>query len=507
MSRPSRSKARRNVAQFIEKQKAGGEAPADAQDDASRQERAEPVRPSGAAKKRPVGSPRATAKVAPRSGIRRKEPRVSADGKVDIYCPGCSSHYRVGEEGLESKLACKKCGRSFFAKNAAGRPPKKEDTAKYFLIGGGVLVVLVAIGFMISSGGGGEKKKKTVIQKEEKVATGLANPRVQAVIEWVEAIGRKDRFNAEAASDLDMLKSQLGIEAGKKIANLTPDDAAEVKAKVFEALMEGDPGLMLRDTKAESGSIDESMVDSNSGSVSLFMKPRPEGVFKAKHQAALLVNFVMDNSRLRVSGFTWQREPKYKREHDPALKGKIFVPHKEIAAPTKRETTLGGEKIEITESEIVPLGHLEDTAEETRTMIDDAIEQIIDLDLAGGASQRAIAKLKKLPDHSRAAIPRLLNKAYELSVDVDENNIRLSNLMRSLRTLTGASYGYNAADISVMGGPKSDIGATKEERVSALKQWYAFWYRWHGADYAAALQQTDEDLDAEMGIPKDRRDR
>ena len=165
---------------------------------------------------------------------------------------------------------------------------------------------------------------------------------------------------------------------------------------------------------------------------------------------------------------------------DPAADASVT--HPKISAPQSLKTVLGGTRLTITESELVPLQHLPDTPEELRTEIDGLIETLLDIDGPGALANRAI---DRLDDIGRPAIPRLLNQLQALSADLDGNNFKLTRLDRALRVMTGRAFGY------IPGTHLVQIEEINNQRRSALKQWYAWWFKYHDRDYAVTIDKQE----------------
>ena len=123
-----------------------------------------------------------------------------------------------------------------------------------------------------------------------------------------------------------------------------------------------------------------------------------------------------------------------------------------------------------------------DTSPESRAEIDRLIADLLDLDGPGTLANRSI---DRLDDIGRPAIPRLLNQFYELKNDVVGNNFKLVRVDRALRTMTGRSFDYDP------GLRPTQLHTLKDQRVSALRQWYAWWYRYHDRDYAALIDKQE----------------
>jgi hypothetical protein len=186
----------------------------------------------------------------------------------------------------------------------------------------------------------------------------------------------------------------------------------------------------------------------------------------------------MAGDELKVTGWEVLKQPSKPRPKKPK-----HVPHEKIAAPEVVEREFGGAKIKVTESELVPLEHLEDTPAELRAEIDQLIDGLMDME-----NVRYNGSIRRLQQIGRPAIPRLLNKMYEVKPVSKDDREGLKRVIMAMTALSGMQFGYNVAD-------RKDllIGGTPEERTSALKQWYAWWYKYHDQDFTTAIDKQDDE--------------
>ena len=72
------------------------------------------------------------------------------------------------------------------------------------------------------------------------------------------------------------------------------------------------------------------------------------------------------------------------------------------------------------------------------------------------------------------------------------HNLSLTRIDRALRVMTGRAFDYQPGTHLVlpasMGLPQPSV---EEHRRSALKQWYAWWYKYHARDYAALIDKQE----------------
>jgi len=405
------------------------------------------------------------------------------DGKYEIKCPQCATVYKMPEQSLEAKFTCRNCDRTFFPKTTGGRRASAaaaQNQAKPFIIGGVLLVGLIVVGVIISNVSSGNTSAKSKRKQVDEVVADATNPRVDAGISWVTACATNDAFRFAQYSDLGALQAKLGVWPERPFATIPSTDYTDLAKAILEAMPENEDAAPLRELETPgSGSIDEKQARAAAGKVTVYWNmDAKEGWAAGRGQIHL--SYTYANGVGRISDWMWDGRPRLAR---PKGGGK-FVAHDQIAAPTQTEMEIDGQLMTIRESPIIPLDHLEDTPEAQRVEIDRLVSLLLD-DSRGGNFNQAVDALKKI---GRPAIPRLLNKIHELHGDLTGNNIQLSQLVRCLRVMTGAAHNYPVADHL-----KPNPQATSAERLSSLRQWFAFWYRYHKGEYDELIDK-DEDL-------------
>ena len=145
----------------------------------------------------------------------------------------------------------------------------------------------------------------------------------------------------------------------------------------------------------------------------------------------------------------------------------------------------------IKEADTRALGHLESTPQELREKIDELHATMIgDTGLMGTRAARDLVQIGK------PAIPILLNDLHENAHVTQEDVIRGKIVTDALREITGKRFGYNP-DLD----PDSAFGSTDELRLSAVRQWFAWWASWEDRfeerreeeDALEALEAGNED--------------
>jgi len=137
--------------------------------------------------------------------------------------------------------------------------------------------------------------------------------------------------------------------------------------------------------------------------------------------------------------------------------------------------------------------HWEDATPQQREMADQCVADIIasaDDNSPGGLFMRATFKVQEMPD-KQAVIPRVLNAMFERYEDPNAYNMELSQLNRAVANWTGYAVNYQVRS-------SGDAAKDKKERRSCIRQWFAFWRRYH-KDLSEFFDDSEELLDDEGG--------
>ena len=315
------------------------------------------------------------------------------------------------------------------------------------------------------------------------------HPRVQQVAAWCTAVAEEgtDGFNLGRLSDITALQAFLEV----------PADATDLKTTVLEKLKTFEPGWVIRDFEPFNGSLlDRSMHDSETGKAEIYLRPRPDTYHARQVERSMRkkgaqymgryfepiieVSFRMEGTDVKVTEFIATRTPKKE-----APKGRVDKPHESISKPAEVEVVIDGQKVKVKESVLSPLGHLADTPEPLRKEIDKLISDMLDLEAPGYISNRCIDRLKKI---GRPGIPRLLNKMYEIDPKTAEDRQMLRRVVMALSQVSGVRKNFNIADAH---GVSAEIN--QAQRMSALKQWYAWWYERHDEEFDTAIDKEEDE--------------
>lgn len=369
--------------------------------------------------------------------------------------------------------------RSLRDRSGRGEDRKGNQTAMYAMLGVGGIAVLGLIVVLANSGGtpARSETKKEVVDSLAAINITWEHPRVQSVAKWAAAIGDGTDLDLSRFSDFDALRQSLAITT----------DAIEpkaIEAAVLAHLKAHTASLVFREFQPVDGTLTErAMHNADLGAVQLTMRPRPGKDYHPDIKAQVTVRFRTGAADILVTGFDVDKLP-------PALRPQParHKPHEIIAKPQLVERTFNGKTEKVAESELVPLEHLPEATPEQRQEIDTLIAKMINLESSGADFNRAARRLR---DIGRPVVPRLLNKMYETPLRTENDRLVLMRLDSCMRDMTGIAKGFSAVE-----SKESGVGGTDAERLSALKQWYAWWYRNHdAADFARAIDKSQgEDL-------------
>ncbi|MBI5852486.1 MAG: zinc-ribbon domain-containing protein [Planctomycetes bacterium] len=411
---------------------------------------------------------------------RTTSPRRARDGKSTYPCPNCGTQYRIPQEKLDDSIKCANCGRVFVPTASSQRGLAKKSSATPFVVGGGVLVGAIVIGIMIANSGGAPVApvKPIAVAPE----TGMNNPRVRDVAEWVEALQKANDFKLKQTSDWAELARFLAV--GKD----TPP--ADLSAAVITELLGGTRSAFLRVAELTSASIKPDQAAAASGWVEVHVILRKPDE-KKKYQrdtGEYRVSFRSAEGRFVVVGWEAMYEPPPKAPPDPNLER--AVTHAILGKAQDVQRTLDGQTFTAREAELKPLPHLDATPPEQQREIDEAVAHVVDLEGSPAQSNRAMDKLRRI---GKPSVPRLLNQMYEIvtttKLDSRDALLKLRRLEQSLEQLSGNRFGFDPSE-GVVGN-----AGREEYRVSALKQWYGWWADNHASKKWNIGIEQDETLE------------
>jgi hypothetical protein len=417
-------------------------------------------------------------------------PRVGRDGKVEISCPQCAAQYRIAPDKLDTKIECADCHRVFFAKTTAGKRVAAPDYTKAYI--GFGLVALVLVGGILLMNSGDKPPAKPPVQAAAKAPEFNvgSHPRTAQLIKWAQGVASDNRLVLKTHSDLQALGRMFGM---------TPPIDEEA---VVQELQKNEASYYLRQLVCDSGALaGDAAMTADTGSAVLFVTPKSgDELWKKNTRAEIEVTFKMDGTQVLVTGFKTTLPPvRNAGKADPLAKPK-FVVNQDIAKPEAATITDSAGTRTVRESKPAAVPHYGKATPEQQKMADEVVAAILqsaepEVEGAGRIFNRALQRVQSI-DERKATVPRVLNAMFEQYADVNANNLKLSQLNRSLVTLTGFAVNYQIENSS---DPQKD----KVARESCVRQWFAFWYK-YSENFAEFFESGESfDMPAADGDQKD----
>jgi predicted Zn finger-like uncharacterized protein len=395
---------------------------------------------------------------------------------MQIECPSCHARASLPESKLGAKVRCSECGRVYVARErgsaasaGGGKSAASARTRQFLLIGGVALVT--AIGIALASKRGEQAPAPAAITRAVAAETprapaesdGFDAPSVQAVVELV---------RAAAEGDLDRVRAGLSARAiHARLENANAKDAAGTSAS-FDAL----------DFEARNMLLEQAALELASGGgaqLTVGLTPYDGRVLESSAESAHVQvdsSVAGTNGEKRSARWRLVREPSGPAGRWKAWSWELYLSPEDLAARERTEKQRAFQQVtlsdgsKVLEREPEPLSHLADTPPELAQRIDALYARMIDLRLTKEAS----AAQSELIAIGKPAIPILLTGLYEIPLG-DEDQVRqVTLIVRALKEMTGQDFGYRP---QVAEG--SGVGTTSERRASAIKQYFAWWYRNH----------------------------
>jgi hypothetical protein len=355
----------------------------------------------------------------------------------------------------------------------------------YWLLGVGVLIVVaLGIGIKMSTGGDSKAAESTAPAAPRKPVLDEKNARTADVKKWYDAMHDGNGFVVEQMSSLDKLKVQLALAPEKVLGNLAEAERTALKGQILDKLTKDKETELFRELEWASGELaNEAMTTSSTGEVFASLNPKDDKKYRTGGR--IKVEFEMVSGKAVVGGWSFLEKPEIKTDVKRAATA--HKPIKEIGEIKQVQREIGGKVKTVDEAEIVPLGHLEGTPEPVRQEIDALVATMVDLEKTPKEVNKARARLKEI---GKPAIPRLLTKFSEIPGKSHEEILALTQVVRLLQEMTGQGYGYSPDENS----------ANEAQRLSALKQYYAWWSKNH--DLWSGTVKADPEDEGTFGRAK-----
>ncbi len=380
-----------------------------------------------------------------------------------IKCPRCSTAAKLADNQEGAKVRCASCDRVFVARRMGERGQRAKSGVPPAAVITGALVLVALVLFV-------------VLNKEESSSTQAKEIPAAPSVAKVEEKPRVDPYSFEgevAQFCVEVHALALASDRGALRYRLAGD---ELLAKEKEGYsVEDQPFSRL--TKAnQKTNLDRWVEDLTTGPSSAYIKnwkPYDSEVTQLNDKTAhielsvssrdaddtsqqlVLWDLVKHDGEWKIAG--WER---YKAE-------------KGIRTDSYAVSSNGVEKVELSDGSIVvereaeALPHLADTPPELRERIDKLYATMTDLDLTR-ESNKAREELIAI---GKPAIPTLLTGLFETKLDTQDESIKANIIAVALRRITGRNMGYQPMALA---GEKN----SEEHRMSAVRQWFAWWYRY-----------------------------
>jgi len=381
---------------------------------------------------------------------------------------------------LDEKIECSECHRVFFAKSTAGKRVAAPDHTKVY-IGFGVAIVFI-IGIFVMSGGNNEPVKKP---KKPPVVEVLPfgrgdHPRAIGLAKWAQSIAGNNQLVLSTHTDLPAMAKFLELENSDS-------------GTVMTALQGHESTELLRTMDCSSAMLDtEADMKGPSGTGIIYVTPKSgDDRFKRNTNGKFAVTFKAEGDQVKVQSFKMTLEPVWAPGKRPGITR--YTPNEDIAKPEEKTITDSGGTRVVQESEPAAVPHWSKATPELRELADKVVADIVtsaDNSAPGYLFNRATMKIRTM-EQKQAAVPRVLNAMFERYSDVNKHNREISQLNRALIAWTGYAVNYQVPDI--------DPAKDKVERESAIRQWFAFWWRYH-QDLSKFFDEEESlELDEEEG--------
>jgi predicted Zn finger-like uncharacterized protein len=377
-----------------------------------------------------------------------------------IRCPFCRTEAEIPADKEGAKVRCGECDKVYTARPPGARRSSGGTSGLTIgiFVGAGILIAVVF--FFIN-------RNKPVGVAPMVVAEEAVEPEAVDLSGWDSEIVRvvRDVYDAAAEGNTERLRGMLHLERLHAAAaaegeppaawsSLSLVEKEEVLSGAAERLTAGED-----DVVAQWDPFDGTVLSENDAQATVHVR------VKGRDAATSIETRTMEFSLARDPGASnrW-KVWKWERWYSP----------EELAA-AKRRRVKQYEKVTLTDGSVVyeaeprPLGHLDDTPAELRRRIDGAYAQLIDFELRPTENAAALRELEEI---GRPAIPILLTGLFEIPLETDEQAMKVNLINQCLEGITGQYTGWKP---QVAEG--SGTGTTNERRESAIKQWFAWWFR------------------------------
>ncbi len=407
-----------------------------------------------------------------------------------IECPYCHARAKLPDSKEGAKVRCGECNRVYVAREPGRRGAGASKSNTGLLIGIGVAIVAAVLLLVVTST---DSNPTPVAVDKPDVARSA--PAAVDLVGWDSEALKTVRAIHEAAYGYDEGRIRANLHPAKlweKVRADAPEDSPLHHATSFSAVSREERDDLLdgaveelvrgeaRELVGEWRPYDGSVIEEADGVATVRVAVTSRDEARAGEARSVDWKLALDGDRWKA--FAWER----------------YIAPGEIK--TKHRGPRGVEKVTLSDGSVVyerqpePLAHLEDTPPDVRKRIDAAYATMIDLNLTreAGAAKRDLVAIGK------PAIPKLLTGLFEIPLETEDQAKQVNQIVQALREITGNNFGFEP--MLLVG---SAVGTTEERRTSAIRQWFAWWYK-----YADRFEEKEE-VDALDGLlePKNEKER
>lgn len=379
-----------------------------------------------------------------------------------IKCPRCSTTAKIGEAQEGAKVRCGSCERIFVARPLGARGQRaKSGVPPAAIIGAAVVLVAIVLLLVLKDA----KPKPTQASAPQQEQVGPTETEL-IQLDPYSYDGEVTQFcvtlhRLSLESDRGLLGSLLAgdqLLAAEK-EGVTADD------RPFSSLSKANQKLHIERwvedlTTGESSAYiklwkpyDSEVVQLGNGTaeVQLSVSSRETG---NASQHTVIWRLVQVQGAWKLAGWEERKPVSGQRDQSYAVSS---------AGVSKVQLEDGSV---VVEREAEALEHLTDSSPELRERIDRLYATMVDLDL----TRESNAARDELIEIGKPAIPTLLTGLFETRLDSQDESIKANIIVVALRNITGKNFGYQPMALA---GQKD----SEEYRLSAVRQWFAWWYR------------------------------
>jgi predicted Zn finger-like uncharacterized protein len=390
-----------------------------------------------------------------------------------IECPICNARAQIPSSKEGAKVRCGECGRVYVARPPGSKADRSQPNTGA-IIGIGVAVVALVVFVIIYRSSSGSEQPTQAATKTDKPEApayvddmGWDGPSVrlavrlhETVFDYDEAALRpqlhaaniwvREELEVTAAAEAEAEATDTAATTIDDFHLLPQPDKDALLDRTLEQLLRGEDRELVGEWVPYDGSVAE--LSDDDAIVRLALRSREPGNVEKR-----MIEWKLTRDGTKWKAWSWER----------------WYSPEELAA-NRRRINRGYEKVTLSDGSKVfertpePLEHLEDTPPEVRARIDALYATMIDLDLTKEGT-RAQAELIEI---GRPSIPILLTGLYEIPLETEDQAKQVNLIVIGLRSITGQYMGFKPM---MMEG--SGVGTTEERRQSAIKQWFAWWWR------------------------------